>query len=128
MDSQEQTHYVKRVRLPSGRTIEVVYFRQPEADGPLHVCPACSSELVQPQEWEEAGPEHWAVVLWCPDCGRRREGVFPQAAVDEYDEVLDRGCDELARDYRALVRANMAAEVDGFVAALTAGAVLPEDF
>jgi hypothetical protein len=36
----EQTHYVKRVLLPSGKTIEVVYFREtipvPEAPEALH--------------------------------------------------------------------------------------------
>src|SRR3954469_1023440 len=57
----EQTHYVKRVLLPSGKTIEVVYFREQGAveeavaaaprrteDAPggphqgLHVCFACA--------------------------------------------------------------------------------------
>ena len=69
----EQTHYVKRVLLPSGKTIEVVYFREalpvdeaqdtlPATDGPpaephqeLHVCMECSSGLVYPVQWEESG-------------------------------------------------------------------------
>ncbi len=34
----------------------------------------------------------------------------------------------LARDYKRLMRANMADEIDRFVGALTADAILPEDF
>ena len=68
----EQTHFVKRVVLPSGKTIEVVYFKEaglpPPADGQgpaatelpaaephqdLHVCVECSSEFVYPLQWEE---------------------------------------------------------------------------
>ena len=142
----EQTHYVKRVLLPSGKTIEVVYFREtvpvdeaPEAprmlEGPpaephqdLHVCMECSSELVYPVQWEESGTENWSVMLHCPNCDVYREGVFTQGTVEVFDEELDRGADALARDYKRLMRANMAEEIDRFVGALTAGAILPEDF
>jgi hypothetical protein len=68
------------------------------------------------------------VTLHCPNCGGDREGVFGQAAVDAFDEMLDRGSDELARDYRRLVRANMETEIERFAAALEVGALLPEDF
>ena len=137
----EQAHYTKRVVLPSGKTIEVVYFK--DVDGPraelpepppaetyqdLHVCIACSSELVYPVEWDEAGPENWNVLLHCPNCDVYREGVFTQANVEQFDEELDRGGDALARDYKRLLRANMADEIERFVGALAAGAILPEDF
>jgi hypothetical protein len=140
----EQTHYVKRVLLPSGKTIEVVYFRdsapagsealapsehppaEPHQD--LHVCIECSSELVYPVEWEESGTENWAVLLHCPNCDVYREGIFSQDTVEVFDEELDRGADALARDYKRLMRANMADEIDRFVGALEAGAILPEDF
>lgn len=138
----DQTHYVKRVQLPSGKTIEVVYFKdahlQPETAssfGPalepgqdLHVCIACASELAYPTGWEEAGPHAWHVLLRCPDCENVREGVFAQETVDDLDERLDIGTDALAADLRRLTWANMAAEVDAFVAALEADAILPEDF
>jgi hypothetical protein len=141
----EQTHFVKRVVLPSGKTIEVVYFREAEAhlpepvapplapvpaepDQDLHVCIECFSELVYPVRWEEAGPENWTVLLHCPNCDIHREGVFAQETVEEYDEELDRGGDALARDYKRLMRANMAEEIDLFVGALRADAILPEDF
>ena len=144
----EQTHYVKRVLLPSGKTIEVVYFRdgsqvedatpvaatrptdnppaEPHQD--LHVCLECSSDLVYPVEWEESGDENWSVLLHCPNCDIYREGVFSQHTVEAFDEELDRGADTLARDYKRLMRANMAEEIDRFVGAITSGAILPEDF
>jgi hypothetical protein len=140
----EQTHYVKRVLLPSGKTIEVVYFRDsapveeapqaPRTDLPaephqdLHVCMECSSELVYPVEWEESGEENWSVLLHCPNCDIYREGIFTQHTVEVFDEELDRGADALARDYKRLMRANMAEEIDRFVGALDSGAIVPEDF
>jgi hypothetical protein len=155
----EQTHFVKRVVLPSGKTIEVVYFREAEAhlaepeirlpepevhlpepevhpepypaaepDQELHVCIECASELVYPVRWEEAGPENWTVLLHCPNCDVHREGVFAQETVEAFDEQLDRGGDALARDYKRLMRANMAEEIERFVGALRADAILAEDF
>jgi hypothetical protein len=143
MDSNgDNGHFTKRVTLPSGKTIEVVYFTDeihPDgAEAPahppaerqqdLHLCVECDSELVYPVQWEEAGPENWSVLLHCPNCDVFREGVFTQDNVELFDEELDRGADALARDYKRLMRANMADEIDRFVGALEAGAILPEDF
>jgi hypothetical protein len=142
----EQTHYTKRVVLPSGKTIEVVYFKDADAPRPeeaapqapehapaepqqdLHVCVECASELVYPVQWEEAGPSNWSVLLHCPNCDIYREGVFTQENVEAFDEELDRGGDALARDYKRLMRSNMADEIERFVGALEADAILPEDF
>jgi hypothetical protein len=142
MDAQDNGHTTKRVTLPSGKTIEVVYFadegflaepeaptRQPaQTQQDLHLCVECDSELVYPVQWEEAGRENWSVLLHCPNCDVFREGVFTQDNVELFDEELDRGADALARDYKRLMRANMADEIDRFVGALEAGAILPEDF
>jgi hypothetical protein len=136
----EQTHFVKRVVLPSGKTIEVVYFKEEgdersqlshppaEPDQELHVCIGCASELVYPVNWDEAGPEAWSVLLHCPNCEMYREGVFAQNTVEAFDEELDRGGDALARDYKRLIRANMEEELERFTRALEAEAILPEDF
>jgi hypothetical protein len=136
----DQTHFVKRVVLPSGKTIEVVYFKEAgdrraegghppaEPDQELHVCIECASELVYPVRWEEAGPENWTVLLHCPNCAVYREGVFAQATVEALDEAIDRGADALERDYKRLVDANMRDEIDRFVGALAADAILPDDF
>ncbi len=138
----ENSHITKRVTLPSGKTIEVVYFADepfageqaaPARPGPLphqdlHVCVECDAELVYPVQWEEAGPDNWSVLLHCPNCDVFREGVFTQDNVELFDEELDRGADALARDYKRLMRANMADEIERFVGALEAGAICPEDF
>ena len=140
MESHDQAQNVKRVTLPSGKTIEVVLFGEAELatgtapqapaepDQDLHVCAECESELVYPVEWEESGPENWSVLLHCPNCDACREGVFNQDTVEAFDEELDRGADLLAGDYRRLMRANMAEEIERFVGALEADAILPEDF
>ena len=138
--SEDQSgSYTKRVLLPSGRAIEVVYRKDAtegaahaaplvEPDQRLNVCLSCQSELVYPVTWEEAGKDTWAVSLRCPGCEVRRDGVFNQHTVEAFDEALDAGTDALTSDYRRLCRANMAEEIDRFVAAIDADAVLPEDF
>jgi ribosomal protein S27E len=138
-DEQRDSHYVKRVVLPSGKTIEVVYFKDTieqdssfrtvtEPDQALHVCPACSSELVYPTGWDEADGDSWHVQLRCPDCEHRREGVFSQPTVEAFDEELDNGTHALTADYRRLCRSNLAEELERFTAALDSDALLPEDF
>jgi len=135
----DREHLVKRVVLPSGKTIEVVYFGDDDRGAPaprhfsdpagdLHVCTECASHLAYPTSWEEADDDHWTVTIRCPECETVREGVFSQPAVEAFDEELDAGTDALTADYRRLMRANMAEEVDRFAAALHAEAVLPEDF
>ena len=134
-------HYVKRVTLPSGKTIEVVYFESARVEAEqidaipahgshqdLHICLECSSELVYPIEWEEAGPENWRVTLRCPNCEWVVTGIFAQDVVDTFDEVLDEGTERLVTDLKSLMHANMSEEIDRFVAALDAEALLPEDF
>ncbi len=68
------------------------------------------------------------MTIRCPECEAFREGVFSQSAVEAFDEELDAGTDALMADYRHLMRANMAEEVERFASALDVGAVLPEDF
>ena len=94
----------------------------------LHVCPECDSQLVMPLCWEEAGRTHWDVTLHCPNCDWVGGGVYAEALVERFDEELDRGTEVLLRDLQRLVRANMEDDVERFLAALHAGAILPEDF
>jgi len=131
--------YVRRVTLPSGRSIEVVYFeplaaeaagaapRTPQVED-LHVCPECDRDLVYPVDWAEASMTHWEVELRCPNCEWTEVGTYDQATVDRFDEVLDNGTEALVRDLRRLVQANMEDEAERFAAALDADAILPEDF
>jgi hypothetical protein len=149
-EQHDSRHHVRRVVLPSGKTIEVVYFEEhPEmraaaaptapttpsgaptvggSDGDLHMCGTCNSDLVYPVEWEEAGSTHWQVSLRCPNCEWTGTGIFEQSAVERFDEELDRGTEALVSDLRRLVQANMEVEIDRFVRALDVDAILPEDF
>ncbi|MGH2715773.1 MAG: hypothetical protein ACRDL0_05945 [Thermoleophilaceae bacterium] len=94
----------------------------------LHVCPNCSSHLVQPVEWEPADGDAWSVLLRCPECEVFQAGVYSQPELDTYDVELDRGEALLRVAYLQLSTENMAAEIDAFAHALEAGAILPEDF
>ncbi len=140
-------HQLKRIVLPSGKTIEVVYFDHAAlADAPapveaaqgtaapadlereLHVCINCSSTLVYPVQWEEEGPKSWHVTLRCPECEWTEADVFTQDQCDRFDDELEAGTDALTRDYKRMVTANMSEEIDRFAAALNADAILPIDF
>jgi hypothetical protein len=134
------SHYVRRVVLPSGRAIEVVYFENlaeaaateplplEHGTGELHVCPECDRGLVYPVEWAESSTTHWEVLLRCPNCEWGEIGVFDQNTVDRFDDELDRGTEALMRDLKRLTQANMEDEIERFVSALGADAILPEDF
>jgi hypothetical protein len=135
-------HYVKRVTLPSGKTIDVVYFESARIESEslalepattrtsrdLHICPECDSGLVYPIHWEEAGPENWRVALRCPNCEWNATGIFSQDVVDDFDERLDEGTEQVVFDLKQLMHANMSEEIDRFVVALDSEALLPEDF
>jgi hypothetical protein len=133
----DNTPYVRRVVLPSGKTIEVVYFGDATDAAPrpaaepaddLHVCGSCDSELVYPVDWEEVGDTHWEVTLRCPNCEWTGTGVFEQDVVERFDEELDRGTEALVRDLKRLMQANMEDEIERFVTALQDGHIVPEDF
>jgi|ERR1039458_4689210 hypothetical protein len=94
----------------------------------LHVCFNCAGELVYPLDWSEEGLRHWRIVLRCPDCESRREGVFEQGAVELLDDELDRAASALLGDLRRMTHANMSEEVNFFVRALEADLIVPSDF
>ena len=152
--SGNSDHQLKRIVLPSGKTIEVVYFNHPAAMPPvqgepqpaeqaaapapakpetteereLHICPECASELVYPVQWEEADESHWHISLRCPNCEWAEDDMFGQDDCDRFDDELERGTDALTRDYKRLMTANLAEEIDRFVHALDIGGILPMDF
>ena len=116
------------------RPVEPASFAVPAPASPrttgeeLHVCPACSSDLVYPVDWEPARPSRWSVHLRCPNCEWLGGGIYEQAVVDRFDDALDRGTEQLLDDLSVLTRANMEDQVERFVGALNANQVLPEDF
>lgn len=134
MDTEKDHSTQPPKRLPGGEHVEVVYGVGGQgadaayAPEQLHVCFHCSGELVYPLDWAEEGPRHWRVVLRCPECESRREGVFEQGAVERLDDELDRGSSALLGDLRRMTHANMAEEIEFFVRALHADLITPGDF
>jgi hypothetical protein len=130
MQEHPDSHTVRRIVLPSGRSIEVIRFADADttAPRPLHVCPACDCHLVQPVSWGPASDERWELTLECPNCAWTEEGVYERDAVDELEEQLDDGLADMLCDLQRLTQANMADEVERFTAALEGDLILPEDF
>lgn len=133
MDSEKEPDIQQRLSLPGGEQIDVVSGEQGHASesaspGLLHVCFHCAGELVYPLDWSEEGPRHWRIVLRCPECESRREGVFDQATVERLDDELDRGSSALLGDLRRMTHANMSEEIEFFARALDADLILPSDF
>jgi hypothetical protein len=131
--SQRAGQRVKRVALPSGKTIEVVYFDQTPAPEvlhkqELHVCPDCDARLVYPVHWTEVDRANWEVMLRCPNCEWIHTSVFDQETVERFDEELDRGTDSLVDDLKRLIQANMEEDIERFAHALARDHILPEDF
>ena len=94
----------------------------------LHLCPDCDRDLVYPVEWREVARSQWAVLRRCPNCEWSDLGLHDQATVDRYDVVLDEGCEVLEATLRRIEAETMQADAERFIAALTADAILPEDF
>lgn len=119
----------RRVTLPSGRTVDVMLFgTSPPPAGELNVCPACRSELVHPVDWSDVGEGRWRVLLRCPNCERREEGIFGPETLERLDTALDEATRAMVEDLRQLVRANIEDDLDRFASALRQGHIWPMDF
>lgn len=95
----------------------------------LHVCPSCSSRLVQPLSWEQAEERgHWHLWRRCPDCEWRGDGVHDEAQVEAYDIELDTGTEDLAHGLQLLARENMERMTESFAVALASDLITAEDF
>ena len=120
---------VRRIVLPSGRSIEVVRFSETDQRSrELHVCPLCESDLVQPVEWAEESGNRWQLTLECPNCLWIEHGVYSREQVEALEDKLDDGLSDMIADLQRLAQANMADDVERFVDAIQRDLVLPEDF
>jgi hypothetical protein len=129
MSRTDDNHSFRRIVLPSGRSIEVVRFADTTIEiRDLHICPACSSELVQPYDWTPDRADHWKLTLACPNCGWLETDVFTAAEIELLEEHLDAGVTDLITDLRRLTHTNMSDDIERFIHALHADLVLPEDF
>ena len=144
----------KKIALPGGKVIEIVYFSEPSPDGAvpgvevgtetaaaleddaalvetsldLHVCPACESDLVYPVSWEERAGDSWRIERRCPNCEWRHRGEFSQDEVELFDDALNDGTEDLLVNLRNFARANMEADVERFIEAIHADLIEPMDF
>ncbi len=129
MQELPEPHSVRRILLPSGRTVDVVRFVADEvSEHGLHICSSCGSELVQPVDWSESTAEHWELTLECPNCRWVQTGTYGREQVEALEECLDQGLSNVLEDLRRLAQVNMSDEVCRFAAALQADVILPEDF
>jgi hypothetical protein len=146
----------KRVALPGGKIIEVVYFSEPEGDETAHdrppvpevrvdatdplalldmdeesdldICPQCESELVFPLSWEERPDYLWRITRRCPTCEWTHTGEFTQDEVELYDVALNEGTEELLVTLRNFARANMEDDVELLIALIRDDRIQPMDF
>jgi len=119
----------RRIILSSARALEVLrYHLEHTASRGLHLCPECTSSLVQPLDWHESRAGFWELMLECPNCRWQTDGQYSQRQVDAFEEELEDGLAEMLADLSRLTQANMAEEVDRFAAALQSDLILPEDF
>ena len=74
--------HIKRITLPSGKVVELVYLQNGwhqtatvAADAPaptrvrrIELCPQCERDRVHPLDWREVDDMRWELDLRCPDC------------------------------------------------------------
>jgi hypothetical protein len=148
----------KKIALPGGKIIEIVYFsesaeagvetvdtlgavvdvRDSDADldailvddgvSELHVCPSCDSDLVYPVSWEERAGDAWRIERRCPNCEWRHAGEFSQDEVELFDDALNDGTEDLLVSLRNFSRANMEADVESLIDAIHMDRIEPMDF
>jgi hypothetical protein len=137
---------IKRITLPSGKVVEVVYLApsaQPVAaahdaaettqvEFPLvrriELCPACGGDRVHPLDWHECDDMRWQLVVRCPDCRWRTSDVFEQPEVERYDDVLAADTDRMIEVLDRVTRENMSEQLERFRRALEHDAIEPMDF
>ena len=144
----------KKIALPGGKVIEIVYFSEPEGDevaveatvtaheghdplallgldedeSELHLCPQCEGDLVYPVSWEERSGDLWRIERRCPNCEWTHTGEFTQDEVELFDDVLNEGTEELLVNLRNFARANMEEDVERFIEAIRLDLIQPMDF
>jgi hypothetical protein len=95
----------------------------------LHVCPECGSRLVQPTCWEQAAPQgHWRLWRRCPECEWECSSIHGEREIDDFDEELDNGTQELVEGLKSLQRSIMEEMAETFVVALDADLIGADDF
>ena len=136
----------RKIALPGGREIEVVYFSDPDdvtagaaweadtfsdavgaASAELHVCRECASDMVYPVDWSE-DDGIWTILRRCPECDWTHEGRFTQEEAEDFDDALTDGSEEMLCALRRMARRNMQEDVKRLIAAIRDDHIQPIDF
>ena len=134
--------HVKRIMLPSGKVVELVYLQNgwhptttvdAEASARprvrrIELCPQCGGDRVHPLDWREVEDMRWKLDLRCPDCRWEGGDAFDQTEVERYDDVLLAEAGDMIEELDRITRQNMAEHLERFSAALHADAITPFDF
>jgi hypothetical protein len=135
--------HVRRIQLPSGKVVDLVYLQagweqraatgQADASARIRVrrielCPQCGSDRVHPLDWREVENLRWELDVRCPDCRWTGGDIYEQPEVERYDDVLLAGAGDLTEELDRITRVNMAEHLERFRAALDADAITPFDF
>lgn len=102
--------------------------RQPPPGSGLQQCSACRADCVVPVSWEEAGNQHWQIVLRCPECETYREVVVGNDVAKRYEADLSRGMEEIAAALARSDRARMERDVHALIVALERDLIDAADF
>ena len=120
-------HYVKRVTLPSGKTIEVVYFEsarveaeQPAPRGAPDARTSTSASSAPPSSstrssGKRPAPRTGASRSAAPTASGPRPASSPRTSSTTSTRRLDEGTEQLVSDLKQLMHANMSEEIDRFV-------------
>ena len=116
----------RRIRV---EILEAGAAQRADAQGGLHVCPSCTGSFVVPgDDWEVVAERLCRLELHCVACGWEKTAIYSEAELEMLDRELDRGYADLLWALEVLWIGNEEAAIDRFAAALSAGAILPEDF
>ena len=97
--------------------------------GDLHVCRGCGLGFVTATQLLDVLADGRRLVeLTCANCRLCVVGAHGHAALEALEDELERGYAQVCAACERLGRENEREEVETFVAALHAGAILPEDF
>jgi hypothetical protein len=102
--------------------------RSASAGTRLQLCRECGEDFVYPVTWTESGPDAWWLLLRCGGCGSWRDVVASNAAVADFDRVLDEESAEIELAADRLGRESLRAEADALCTALDLDLIGADDF
>lgn len=92
-------------------------------------CPSCKDNHVYPIDWESVTGGRYAVKVRCPNCENRWTiGPLDDDQIESYDDVLDRGTDNMCCLLNGLTRWNFKHDVEQLLEAIDRGLIDADDF